>query len=266
VDMKDKTVIITGASRGIGKQIALELGRRGGNVVVGARTVEPHRRLSGSIGETVEAVEAVGGQAIAVRTDLRQLSDIQALVDRAIERFGGVDVLINNAADTSGGTPSILDLDRDDWLNQFSSNLHGPFSLIQAVLPSMRDRGGGIIVNMTSGAGDLEPLRPSSAATGAVRIGERVAYAASKAALNRLGNVIAPELRDLGITIVMVDPGFTRTELVDLMGERGLVDPDAAVPMDVPMKTVVHVVTSDDRMRFTGQILRAAAFVQEHGL
>jgi NAD(P)-dependent dehydrogenase (short-subunit alcohol dehydrogenase family) len=266
VDIKGKTVIITGASRGIGKQVAIELGRRDANVVVAARTVQPHRRLAGTIGETVEAVEAAGGQAVAIRADLRELSDIRALVDQAVDRFGGVDVLVNNAADTSGGTPSIIDLDRDDWLNQFSTNLHGPFSLIQAVVPSMRDRGGGVIVNMTSGAGDLEPLRPPSSGTGPVRIGERVAYAASKAALNRLGNVIAPDLRELGIAIVMVDPGFTRTELVDLMGERGVVDPEAAVPMDVPVRTVVHVITCDEPMRFSGQILRAAAFVEEHRL
>jgi NAD(P)-dependent dehydrogenase (short-subunit alcohol dehydrogenase family) len=266
MDVKGKTVIITGASRGIGKQMAVELGRRGAKVVVAARTVEAHRRLAGSIGETVAAVEAAGGEALAVRTDLRDLSDITALVERTVDRFGGVDVLINNAADTSGGTPSILDLDREEWLRQFDANLHGPFSLMQAALPVLRDGGGGVIVNMTSGAGDLSPVGPPSPATGPIRIGERVAYGASKAALNRLGNMIAPELRDLGIAVVMVDPGFTRTELVDLMGERGVVDPDAAVPMEVPVKTVVHVITSDDPMRYTGQILRAAAFVRENGL
>src|ERR1700730_15271939 len=141
MDVNGKTAIITGASRGIGKQIAIELGRLGANVVVAARTVEAHRRLSGTIGETVEAVHAAGGQAIAVRTDLRDPLDIRALVDQAVERFGAIGVLVNNAADTSGGTPSILDLDREDWLRQFEANLHGPFSLIQAVLPSMRDAG-----------------------------------------------------------------------------------------------------------------------------
>jgi NAD(P)-dependent dehydrogenase (short-subunit alcohol dehydrogenase family) len=267
MDVNGKTAIVTGASRGIGKQIAIELGRLGANVVVAARTVEPHRRLSGTIGETVCAVEAAGGQAIAVRTDLRDLSDIQALVDTAVERFGGVGVLVNNAADTSGGTPSILDLDRQDWLRQFDANLHGPFSLMQAALPAMQAGGGGVIVNMTSGAGDLVAVRSSSRTEGGpIRIGERVAYAASKAALNRLGNVIAPELRDLGIAVVMVDPGFTRTELVDLMGERGVVDAAAAVPMEVPVKTVIHIITSNDPLQYTGEILRAAAFVKENGL
>jgi NAD(P)-dependent dehydrogenase (short-subunit alcohol dehydrogenase family) len=268
MDVKGKTAVVTGASRGIGKQIAIELGRLGANVVVAARSVEPHRRLAGTIGETVEAVEAVGGRALAVKTDLRDPDEVQSLVDRVVETFGSVEILVNNAADTSGGTPSILDLDRRDWLMQFDTNLHGPFSLLQAALPSMRDAGGGVIVNMTSGAGDLSPVRPldPSPGTGPIRIGERLAYGASKAALNRLGNMIAPELRRLGVAVVAVDPGFTRTELVDLMGEKGVVDANAAVPMEIPMKTVVHVITCDDPMRYTGQILRAAAFVQENGL
>src|SRR5947209_17107822 len=102
MDLKESTAIITGASRGIGKQLAVELGRRGANVVVAARTVEPHRRLPGSIGETVEAVKAVGGDAIAVQMDLAVPDDIEALGREAIERFGGIDILVNNAADTSG--------------------------------------------------------------------------------------------------------------------------------------------------------------------
>jgi NAD(P)-dependent dehydrogenase (short-subunit alcohol dehydrogenase family) len=265
MDVKGRTAIVTGASRGIGKQIAIELGRRGADVVVAARTVEPHRRLAGTIGETVEAVQAAGGRAIAVRTDMRDPGAIRALVEQAVSHFGPIGVLVNNAADTNGGTPSFGDLDRDDWLRQFEANLHGPFSLMQAVLPSMRE-GGGVIVNMTSGAGDLDPVRPASAPLDPIRMMERVPYAASKAALNRLGNVIAPELRGLGVAVVMVDPGFTRTELVELMGERGVVDAGAAVPMDVPVKTVLHVITCDDPMQYSGQILRAAAFVKENEL
>jgi NAD(P)-dependent dehydrogenase (short-subunit alcohol dehydrogenase family) len=179
--VQGKTGIITGASRGIGKQIAIELGRRGANVVVAARTVTPHRLLPGTIAETVEAVESAGGQAVAVRTDLRDPDEVRQLVAHAVDRFGGIDVLVNNAADTAGGAPSILELDRNDWLGQFDTNLHGPFTLIQAVLPSMRERGGGVIVNMTSGAGDLTPARRASLdGSRPVRIGERVAYAATK--------------------------------------------------------------------------------------
>ena len=80
------------------------------------------------------------------------------------------------------------------------------------------------------------------------------------------GQTALRQLRDRGVAVIGVDPGFTRTELVDLMGERGMVDPGAAVPMDVPVKTIVHVVTSDDPMAYTGTILRAAEFVRENGL
>jgi NAD(P)-dependent dehydrogenase (short-subunit alcohol dehydrogenase family) len=264
--MTPRTAIVTGASRGIGKQIAIELGRLGWNVVVAARTVEPHRRLAGSVGETVAAVEAAGGAALAVRTDMTVFEDIDNLVRVAVDTFGGIDALVNNAAQTAGGAPGLVDLEMSDWWQQFDTNLHGPLQLMQAVVPVMEKAGGGIIVNMTSGAGDLVPVSDAAGAMAgtAVRIGERIAYSATKAALNRLANVVAPELRDAGIAVVNVDPGFTRTELVDLMGEKGVVDVDAAVPMEVPMRTVVDLLTTDGAaMSRTGQIVRAAAYVEE---
>jgi NAD(P)-dependent dehydrogenase (short-subunit alcohol dehydrogenase family) len=261
--MSARTAIVTGASRGIGKQIAIELGRRGWNVVVAARTVEAHRRLAGTVGETVQAVEEAGGRALAVRTDMTVPEDIAALVRTTVETFGGVDALVNNAAQTAGGAPGLVDLDVADWRGQFETNLHGPLQLMQAVVPVMAAAGGGVIVNMTSGAGDLVPVTdaPTAMAGDAVRIGERIAYSASKAALNRLANVVAPELRAQGIAVVNVDPGFTRTELVDLMGERGVVDVEAAVPMEVPMRTVVDLVdTGGAGMAHTGEIVRADAY------
>jgi NAD(P)-dependent dehydrogenase (short-subunit alcohol dehydrogenase family) len=265
LNLDGRAVIVTGASRGIGKQVAVELGRAGAGVVVAARTVDAHRRLPGTIGETVADVEAAGGRALAVRTDLRSPDDIAHLVEVTVRHFGPVAALINNAADTSGGTPSVLDINRDDWLRQFETNLHAPLALIQAVLPSMRDSGGGVIINMTSGAGDLVLALAGPLEGAAILSGERIAYAASKAGLNRLANVIAPELRGMGVAVVNVDPGFTRTELVELMGSKGLVNPADAVPMEVPTRTVLHLLTCDDPMVYTGEILRAAAFIEEQG-
>jgi NAD(P)-dependent dehydrogenase (short-subunit alcohol dehydrogenase family) len=268
MDLNGRTAIITGASRGIGKQIAVELGRRGANVVVVARTLEAHRRLPGTIGQTVEEIRATGGHALGIRADLRELDNIATIVQDTVAHFGGVDVLVNNAADTAHAAPSLADLDTDVWMRQFDINLHAPFCLIRAVMPIMGSRGGGVIVNMTSGDADLTPPPETEAPSvdSPIQIGERVAYGPSKAALNRLTNVIAPELRALGIAIVAVDPGFTRTELVELMGEHGMVDPAAAVPMDVAVKAVAHIVSCDDAMRYTGRVLRASRFVEDSGL
>jgi NAD(P)-dependent dehydrogenase (short-subunit alcohol dehydrogenase family) len=268
MDVSGRTAIVTGGSRGIGKQIALELGRRGANVVVVARTLEAHRRLPGTIGETVELIKAGGGHALGIRADLRELDNIHTVVQDAVDHFGGVDVLVNNAADTAHASPSVADLDTDVWMRHFDINLHAPFSLIRSVMPIMAARGGGVIVNMTSGDAELTPVRDAGGAGTDLRsdmterLGERVAYGPSKAALNRLTNVIAPELRDLGIAIVAVDPGFTRTELVELMAEHGMVDRDAAKPMDVTVRGVLDLISLDDPMAFTGQVVRAEQLTQ----
>src|SRR5580700_3952319 len=139
LDLAGKVVIITGASRGVGKQAALDFARRRANVVLAARTVKAHDNLPGTIGETLQQIQASGGQAIAVATDLAKEEDLKRLVDTAVNRFGGVDILINNAAATTGdiwGKP-FLELTREEWLYQFAVNTHAPFTLTQLVVPIM---------------------------------------------------------------------------------------------------------------------------------
>jgi NAD(P)-dependent dehydrogenase (short-subunit alcohol dehydrogenase family) len=253
--MSERSAIVTGASRGIGKQIAIELGKLGYCVAVAARSVTPHARLAGSIGETVEAIQAAGGTALAVPTDLRDPEAIELLVQATADRFGGVDLLVNNAADTSGGVPGLSELEFDDWKRQFEINLDAPLRLMQAALPFLAKSQRALIVNLTSGAAEPVPLGEAVGVLG----GERLAYAASKAALNRLANALAPELRARGVAIVNVDPGFTRTELVDRMVARGVVDAATSHPMSVPVELVMSVIKSDDPMALSGSVLRARA-------
>lgn len=176
-------------------------------------------------------------------------------------------MLVNNAADTTriAKRYPFLDVDRQDWLSQFDTNLHGPFSLIQAVLPSMLSAHQGVIVNMSSGAADLTSVAAGSKGGPPNPQGERYAYGASKAALNRLGNAVATEFHNAGIAVMMVDPGSTRTELVELMSGAGDVEGSAG-PIDVPVKAVIHMITCDDPMQFSGQSFYAAEFVREHRL
>lgn len=139
--LRNKVVIVTGASRGIGRHLALALAAEGASVVLAARTVEPRRVLPGTIGDTLAQIEAAGGRAVAVQVDVTQVADLERLVDTAVATFGGLDVLVNNAADTQGSTEPIEAHPRDRWLRQFDTNVHAPFSLIGLAVPHLRARG-----------------------------------------------------------------------------------------------------------------------------
>jgi NAD(P)-dependent dehydrogenase (short-subunit alcohol dehydrogenase family) len=259
VELQDKVVIVTGASRGIGRQLALELARRGAKVVVAARTVEPRRRLPGTIGETLSTIEAAGGTAMAVQVDVTKTEDLERLVATTVEAYGGVDALVNNAADTQGSNLPIDEYPRDSWLRQFDANVHAPFTLMALVVPHLKARGGGIIVDIIAGAGDMLAAQEviDAQADHPVQLGTLLGYQTTKAALNRLTNSLAPDLAPFGIGVVAVDPGFTRTELVDLLSEGGYVDAEAASPMAVPVATVVDLITDENPLRHTGEIVRA---------
>jgi NAD(P)-dependent dehydrogenase (short-subunit alcohol dehydrogenase family) len=260
VDLKDKVVIVTGASRGIGRQLAIELASHGAKVVVAARTVDAHSRLPGTIGETLAAIEEAGGVGVSVQVDVSRLEDLERLIATTIATFGRLDVLVNNAADTQGSNAPIEQYPRDSWMHQFETNVHAPFMLMGLAVPHLIAQGGGVIVNMTSKAGDMRPAsfaRSSTSVETPIRLGTLLGYATTKAALNRLTNALAPDLAAHNIAVVAVDPGFTRTELVDLLGARGFVDSEAAAPMAVPVRTVLDVITAADPLTFTGQVIRA---------
>jgi NAD(P)-dependent dehydrogenase (short-subunit alcohol dehydrogenase family) len=249
-----QTAIVTGASRGIGKQVAIELARQGLNVAVAARTVQARRRLPGTIGETIEAIEAVGGQALAVQADMAVEADLARLVAATMERFGRVDVLINNAAATAGRSwgASLLELTREEWMAQYDVNLHAPYTLLRAVAPIMRDQGGGRVINLTTGRHDGDDPTPGLPAP--------LAYPSSKAALDQLCHSVAAQLRPFNISIVNVHPGFVRTEMTEILAEAGM-DASKAIPMDIPSRAIVHLATCADPMSYTGTVLVAAELV-----
>jgi NAD(P)-dependent dehydrogenase (short-subunit alcohol dehydrogenase family) len=258
MDLQDKVAVVTGASRGIGRQVAIELARRGARVVVAARTVEPRRRLPGTIGDTLRAIEDFGGTAVAVRVDVTKPEDLERLISTTVETFGRLDVLVNNAAETQASPARIEDYTRAEWLHQFDANVHGPFTLMALAVPHLRAQGGGVIVNVSSGAGDLVPVsREQTIGDSPIRVGTLLGYATTKAALNRLTNAVAPDLVSENIAVIAVDPGFTRTERVDLLGARDLLDAEFATPMAVPVQTIIDLITADDPMTFTGDIVRA---------
>ena len=269
-DLAGKVVIITGASRGVGKQNALDFARRGAKVVLAARTVEPHSKLPGTIGETLQAVEALGGEALAVATDLAIEDDLKRLVDATVARFGGVDILVNNAAMTAGSAweKGFMQLTREEWLHQFDVNVHAPFTLIQLVVPIMAVRGGGRIINLTTGSGEVfrqaeEPVKMDAIGKFSLDV---PGYYSSKRALDRLGKCIAPQLAHKNIFVIGMNPGLVATELVAIrVAELGL-DNTVAVPMTVPSRMIVYFSACENPAEYTGRLFWAEREMAEMGI
>jgi NAD(P)-dependent dehydrogenase (short-subunit alcohol dehydrogenase family) len=273
LDLREKVVIVTGASRGVGRQAALDFARRGAKVVLAARTVDADDTLPGSLGEAMAWIEDRGGEALAVRTDLASQDDLKALVDAAVDRFGGVDVLVNNAAVTVSDAWSkrFLDLPLEDWLYQFDVNLHAPFTLMQLVVPIMESRGGGRIVNVTTGSGEVFRVaeEPTALSSNAGRNLIMPGYFASKRALDRLSNVIAPDLAPRNVHVVNLHPGWVASEYVQQRmaavpeSERGAGSP---IPMTIPARMIVYFAACADPAEYTGRIFWAERELADMGI
>jgi NAD(P)-dependent dehydrogenase (short-subunit alcohol dehydrogenase family) len=269
-DLTGKVVIITGASRGVGKQAALDFVRRGVKVVLAARTVEPDDTLPGTLGESLKQIENIGGEALAVATDLAREEDLHRLVAAAVECFGGVDILINNAAATNGPiwNTRFLDLSLEDWRYQFAVNVDAPFTLMQLVVPIMEERGGGRIINLSTGSGEVfrlpeEPRKLDSVGTFSLAV---PGYYSSKRALDRLSNCLAPELAQKNIAVIGMHPGLVATELVAIRVKNAGLDDSVAVPMTVPARMLVYFAACENPLEYTGRLFWAEREMAEMGI
>lgn len=133
---KGKTVFITGGSRGIGKAIGLRMAREGANIVIAAKTVEPHPRLEGTIFTAAKEMEDAGGQALGVKCDIREESDVVAAIAAAVERFGGIDILVNNASAINLSPPGILPLKQYDLMQDINSR--GTYLVSRHCIPHLK--------------------------------------------------------------------------------------------------------------------------------
>ncbi|MEE8046925.1 MAG: SDR family NAD(P)-dependent oxidoreductase [Dehalococcoidia bacterium] len=186
-----KTALVTGASKGIGKAIAIAFGEAGANVVATARTAS-------EIEDVTARIRSSGSNALGVIADLGVESDIDKLADTAIAEFGGVDILVNNAAIIHGRI-SILDLDADLWRDVLNVNLTGAFLITKRLLPGMIDRGYGKVINISSIGG-----RKGGAG--------RSAYRVTKSGLISFTESLAAEVFEHGINVNAICPGGTDTE------------------------------------------------------
>ncbi|MBI2913256.1 MAG: SDR family NAD(P)-dependent oxidoreductase [Chloroflexi bacterium] len=185
--LKGQVAVVTGASRGIGRAIAVEFARAGAAVVVTARTTEKEpSQLPGTIEETARQIEALGGRALPIVTDVTNEEQVQAMAERALKEFGNVDILVNNAGISFPAPLHRTPLKR--WDLVMSVNLRGPVMCSQAFLPQMIERRSGRIVNVSSAL--AETLMPGM-----------LSYSVSKIALEKLTQGMAQELREYNIAV-----------------------------------------------------------------
>jgi NAD(P)-dependent dehydrogenase (short-subunit alcohol dehydrogenase family) len=260
-----KVAVVTGASRGIGKQTCLALAELGASVVLASRTEEPRARTPGTLHETAEAIRATGGDALVVQTDLARQSDLDRLVSATLEQQGHVDIVVNNAAYTVGKAlwAHVPELTRDQWEKGFAVNVTAPLMLIEGFWESMRAAGGGVVVNVTSGAANLQPLDATIRLPGSKLPDNGPLYGASKAALDRMANVVAAEGAPHNIAVINLEPGFVLTETMEqTFTETGVDGTDlGAISPTIPARAIAYLCSCPDPMQYSGQIVSAPALV-----
>lgn len=190
-DLTGQVALVTGSSRGIGKDLALALARAGANIVVAAKSAASRDRLPGSIHETAAEIESLGRQALAVRTDLRSEADVQEMIRQTIELFGRLDVLVNNAGALWMAPVVETPSKRFDLVMQV--NARAAFLACHYALPHMLRQGGGRILNISP------PYEPEL-------LPGKVAYMISKVGMTFLTYGLAQEVRDDGVAVCSLWP------------------------------------------------------------
>jgi len=271
--MARKVAFVTGASRGIGKACALHLARAGFDVAVTARTLaEGEERehsstlcasntkpLPGSLETTVALIEATGVRALALPADLLDRASLAAAATRVLERWGRVDVLVQNGRYIGPGhMDRFLDTPLELLEKQLEANLLAPLLLAKLFLPGMLERGEGRVLDITSAAAYGDPPRPAGEG------GWGMGYGISKAAFQRVAGFLAVELGERGILCVNLQPGLIRTERLDAdMGEFGF---KGGAPPDVMGAVVAWFAKKPEAFEHNGETVEAQFFCHDHQL
>lgn len=208
-----KWALVTGSTRGIGRQVALGLAGQGANVIVHGRSVEAAEETCALLKELPVQVEVVAGE-------LSSIDGVESVIAQVKEKVGDIDILFNNAAISQEGQ-SILEQSRELWDEVFQVNVHAMIRLCQAFAPGMQKKKWGRIVNVSSGIADQPDL---------------AAYSVSKAAVDKFTRDLSVALKDDGITVNYVDPGWIRTDMggPDAWDDVSSVLPGMIVPVLLP--------------------------------
>jgi 3-oxoacyl-[acyl-carrier protein] reductase len=236
--LSDKVAVVTGASRGIGRSIALALAAQGAKVVASARNAE-------TLDNLVEEIKQQGGEATAVVGDVAVDTDASELIDQAVAKYGQVDILVNNAGITRDGL--LLRMKNEDWDAVLDTNLKGAFLCIRAAAKVMSKQRSGRIINISSVVGEMGNAGQAN-------------YCASKAGLLGLTKSVARELARRNVTVNAITPGFIVTDMTDDMTDKAR----QAITEQIPLGRLGEVddianavifLASDQSSYITGQVL-----------
>ncbi len=236
--LKGKVAVVTGASQGIGRETALALAEAGAKVVVAARSEEKLVALAG-------AIAAVGGEAFALKMDVADAEQVKAGFKQVMEKFGRLDILVNNAAVTRDGLA--MRMKKNDWDAVLQTNLTGAHLCIQQVLPAMMKARAGRIINISSIVAQMGNAGQAN-------------YVAAKAGLIGLTKAIAVEIASRGITVNAVAPGFIETPMTDVLPDKIKEELKVRIPLGRmgsarDVAAAIVFLASDEAGYITGHVL-----------
>ena len=270
-DLKNKNVLVTGASRGIGQYISQEFAKKGAKVVCVARTMsDGEHPLEGSLTNTVESIRAKEGEATALSANISDFDQCEQLIEQAKNIYGPIDILVNNAALTY--FVPIRDYKLKRWIKSWEVNLHAPFYLSHLVLEDMITQKEGSIVNISSaaavgpGSGPYEESTNEDIQNKPRKKGGGTCYGAQKAALERFTQGLAEEVFEYGISVTCVSPSLVvptpGTVFHNLV--EGFDDPKGEHPELMAKATVL--LASLDKEKISGRVTYSQEILKEYGM
>jgi 3-oxoacyl-[acyl-carrier protein] reductase len=237
LDLSRKKALITGGSRGIGREIALKLASEGADIVIN------YLRNADAAQEVEKTISKMGVKVLAVKGDISNREDVVKIISQAKEFYGDIDILINNAGITRDNY--LVKMSDRDWDSVINSNLNGTYNITRKVIFNMMKRKSGSIVNISS-------------LSGVIGIAGQANYSASKAGIIGLSKALAKEVADFGINVNVVAPGFIHTDMVTALNQNEIVK-------TIPMKRIgdpwevaelVSFLVSEKAKYITGQVFK----------
>lgn len=238
--LKGKCAIVTGAAKGIGRAIALKLASLGANIVLNYRSSEEKAI------ETENQIKALGVEVLRVKGDISNISDVENLINSAKEKFGKIDIMVNNAGITKDTL--ILRMKEEDFNSVIDVNLKGVFNCLKTITPVMVKQKSGKIINLSS-------------VVGIAGNAGQVNYAASKAGVIGMTKSLAKEIGARGITVNAVAPGFIETDMTEVLGEKFKEETKKAIPLKrlgkpEDVANAVAFLASEEASYITGQVIQ----------